>query len=200
MSKYRPSYDELLATYRKLAKKADRRMRELEKISQTEEFKNATRFAYKQAARDAMEWGANPDKPRFDIAAPKKKAQLQAKIHDIESFLAKDTSTKRGIVSIYQKSAASLNEHYEGLNVTWSDLKPLFESQLYKNLDKKYGSKVAVRAIAKMTNNRMTVFKAIKRSKESNIITSEKDIFVKSAIDKAVSEYSDDVKKLLGTI
>lgn len=202
MSKYRPTYEELLGQYKKLAKKADRRLRQLEKLSAQEEFKSATRFAYKQAARDAMEWGASPDKPRFDIKPPKHKQQLQAKIHDIESFLSKDTSTKQGIVNVYQKSAQSLNEHYKeyGLDLTWDQLKPFFDSEAYKKIEKSYGSSVAVRAIARMIKNRMQVYKAIKNSVDKNVITKEKQPIISAAIDDAVSKYSDDVKKLLGEL
>jgi hypothetical protein len=204
MSKSRPTYDELLVQYKRLAKKADRYMRNLEKLSATEEFKSATRFAYKQAARDAMEWGANPDKPRFDIKPPAKKMQLQAKIHDIESFLAKDTATKKGIVNVYKKSADALNANWRAkgydLDLKWSDLKTFFESDLYKKLDKKYGSAVAVKAIAKMRKNSDDVLKSIAQSKEKHQLTDENNILVKGAVNRAVREYGEDVKALLGVL
>jgi len=201
MSKYRPTYDELVAQYKKLAKKADARLRNLEKLSQQEEFKSATKFAYRKAARSAAEWGGNPDKPRFDIAPPKKKQSLQAKISDIEQFLAADTSTKSGIESVYKKAAQTLSENPEfkkyGLNLTWDQLKTFFDSEIYKNLEKKYGSAAAVKAIARMKNRRMDVYKSIKRSQETNLITKDDDKFVKAAINRAINDYDDDVKKLL---
>ena len=219
MSKRRPTYDELLVEYHKLAKKADRRLINLEKLAQTEEFKSATRFAYKKAARDAAEWGASPTKPRFDTKPPgaskykTAKQNLQEKISDINRFLAADTSTKRGIIGVYKKAAASLNtsskfikrdaqgniipEKSYDINLTWDQLKAFFDTQMYKDLSKKLGSETAVKALTDIRRNRMTVYKAIKNSQKNDIITSEKDEIVSTAIDEAINKYPDAVKKLL---
>lgn len=205
MSKYKPTREELVLKLSKLQKKADRRMRELEKLAETEEFKSATRFAYRRAAKDAMIWGGNPDKPRFDIKIPDtmRKDQIQAKIHDIESFLEKPSSSKSGIINIYKKTAETLNTSEEfkkyDLNLSWDQLKTFFESDLYKKL-RPLGSDVAVRAIGRIKRNRMQVYKAIKNSTEANINTSGDALMVKDAINKAVKDYGDDIKDLLGKL
>ena len=43
---------QLVKEYKALAKKADRRLRELEKLSEESEWKDATRFAYARAMKD----------------------------------------------------------------------------------------------------------------------------------------------------
>ena len=198
----RSSYDDLVKEYRKLAKRADQRLVRLEKLSTQKDFKQVKQWAYKNAVTDALQWGANPEKPRFNIKPPTSTVSLKAKIQDIKNFLEKPTSTKAGIVSVYDKKAKTLNEKYAeyGLNLTWSDVGTFFESALYKKLSKKYASGTVIKAIATIKNNEAKVLKDFQQQKASHIKTEDNDMIINDAIKRMTSYYKGDVKKLLGQI
>lgn len=232
---------ELLSLYRRAAKVADQRLVRLEKLSGQKNFKNVKRYAYKKASIEAAQWGANPEKPRFNIKPPvnQKKEQTidkkgkkseeilaqilsrtstKAKINDILNFLEKPTSTKQGIIDIYQKRADTLNENSAvqaaGLTFTWQDVGDFFESKLYKKLDTSFGSETRIKAIGKIKQNEVELLKAFKEDRKNHIKTSDSDsatmqlagglsednMVVQEAINKMVANYSADVKKMLKII
>lgn len=202
VSKRNTSNAELEKIYRRVAKVADQRLVRLEKLSQQKNFKQVKQWAYKNATIDALEWGANPNKPRFNIKPPAHKSSLKAKINDMLNFIEKPTSTRAGIIEVYQKKADTLNEKYKeyGLNLNWSDVGDLFESTLYKKLSKKYSSGTVLKAIATMKNNEGQILKDFKEQKASHIKTEDNDMIINDAIKRMTSYYKSDVKKLLGTI
>ena len=196
------TYNDLVKEYRKLAKRADQRLVRLEKLSNQKDFKQVRQWAYKNAVTDALEWGANPNKPRFNIAPPKSTISLKAKIQDIRNFLEKPTSTKAGIIEVYEKKAQTLNEKYKdyGLNLNWSDVGTFFESSLYKKLAKKYSSGTVVKAIATLKNNESELLRDFAKHQASHIKTEDNDIIIDDAIKRMTSYYKSDVKKLLNMI
>lgn len=202
------SYDDLVKEYRKLAKRADQRLLRLEKISGQKNFKQVKQWAYKNAVTDALQWGANPKKPRFNIEPPKDKngdispTMLQAKIRDIQYFLDKPSSTKAGIIKVYQKKADTLNKKYAdyNLNLSWSDVGDLFESRLYKKLDDSFTSGTMIKAIATMKNNEAEILQDFAKKRASHIKTEDNDMVVDAAIKKMTSYYKKDVKALLKMI
>lgn len=202
------TYDDLVKEYRKLAKRADQRLVRLEKLSGQKNFKQVKQWAYKNAVTDALQWGASVKKPRFNIAPPVDKngdispSMLKAKIRDIQNFLEKPSSTKAGIIQIYQKKADTLNKKYVdyGLNLSWSDVGDLFESSLYKKLDKSLTSGTRIKAIATLKNNELEVLQDFEARKSSHIKTEDDDMVVNAAIKRMTSYYKKDVKKLLKMI
>lgn len=202
------TYDDLVKEYRKLAKRADQRLVRLEKLSGQKNFKQVKQWAYKNAVTDALQWGASVKKPRFNIAPPVDKngdispSMLKAKIRDIQNFLEKPSSTKAGIIQIYQKKADTLNKKYAdyGLNLSWSDVGDLFESSLYKKLDKSLTSGTRIKAIATIKNNELEVLQDFEARKSSHIKTEDDDMIVNAAIKRMTSYYKKDVKKLLKMI
>ena len=202
MARSKQSYDDLVKQYRKLAKRADQRLVRLEKLSTQKDFRQVKQWAYKNAVTDALEWGASPEKPRFNIKPPKSITSLKAKIQDIQNFLDKPTSRKSGIINVYQQKADTLNERYKeyGLNLNWSDVGTFFESTLYKKLSKKYSSGTVIRAIATMKNNEGQLLKDFAQHKASHIKTEDNDMIIDDAIKRMTSYYKNDVKKLLGQI
>lgn len=193
------NYNHLLSEYRKLAKRADARMLALERLSQQENYKNVKSWAYKKAAYNAAYWGGDPDKPRFNIKPPKTSRQLQAKIHDIQEFLDKPTSSKSGIEKMYQQRADKLNEHYKeyGINLDWTDLADFFESDLYKKISAKFGSDTAVKSIGILNKNKKEVLKDFKKKQASHLQTEDNGMIVNEAVKRMTHYYKDDVKKLL---
>lgn len=196
------TYNDLVKEYRKLAKRADQRLVRLEKLSAQKDFKQVKQWAYKNAVTDALEWGANVNKPRFNIAPPKSTISLKAKIQDIKNFLEKPTSTRSGIIDVYEKKAQTLNEKYKdyGLNLNWSDVGTFFQSNLYKKLSKKYSSGTVIKAIATIKQNEDTVIQDFNQHKASHIKTEDNDMIINDAINRMTSYYKSDVKKLLNMI
>lgn len=196
------SNKELLSVYRRVAKAADQRLVRLEELSTHKDFKQVKQWAYKNAITDAMEWGANVNKPRFNIKPPKSKTSIRAKIQDMLNFMEKPTSTRAGIVDVYQRKADTLNEKYKdyGLNLNWSDVGTFFESTLYKKLSKKYSSGTVIKAIATMKQNEKELLKDFSDHKASHIKTEDNDMIIDDAIKRMTSYYKNDVKKLLGQI
>lgn len=172
MKQYRESanYVNLLSEYNKLAKKADRRMRNLEKLSQEPGFQNVTKYAYARAKRDIEAWtppGGNDKLPRWQRNAPADTRTLKAKIKDIESFLKAPTSTKRGILDVYKKRVDTINKRY-GTSFTWQDLAEYFDTGLKDKTDK-YGSKTVLLAIGRIQKSKEQVLEDFMNHKPTSM-------------------------------
>lgn len=142
-----PRYGESdLDYYRRLAKMADQRLVRLEKLAQEPGFENVKKYAYAAAMRDIDSYGGASKKMRFNTAPPKDPRAFREKIMDIRRFLSAPTSTKAGIVDVYQKRADTINKKY-GTNYTWEDLADFFQSGDADKLFKDYGSKTVMQAI-----------------------------------------------------
>lgn len=200
-------YQALLKEYRKLAKRADQRLVRLERYSKREGYENIKQYAYARAMRDIRAWSGE-NASRFNTKPPASTQGLMAKISDIEWFLHSESSTLKptyrngqiespGLLSVYEKRAASLNAHYgsAGINVNWENIGQLFESTLYRKLSKKYSSDTAVRIIGSMQMNEKDVKKAFKEKKSFNVrIEGEKPLEEK--INKTLRYYKKDIRSL----
>lgn len=190
-------YDQYLKEYNRLAKKADRMMRELERFSRYDEFKSILNYAYRQAKHDIEKWTPPEQKdraPRWQRNAPLDTNTLKAKIKDIEKFINKPTSTMTGTKKIYMKRTNTINKRY-GTNFTWQQLATYFESSLPEKSSDKYGSKTVLIAIGEIQHNKKEVLDAIKNSTEAHIQVD--DVSVQQAVDGILSEYGYELKDLL---
>ena len=158
-------YNELVKEYKKLAKKADNRLRALETYKHQKNFRTATKYAYARAQKDIKQWGGNK---RFNTKPPMTIAGVQAKINDIKTFLEAPSSTKKGIVSIYKKRADTLNKKY-GTNFTWKEMGNFFESGTFEKMSNMLGSKTTMKFVAQVQNSDEEVKKAIEKSEDVNI-------------------------------
>lgn len=158
-------YNELVKEYKKLAKKADSRLRALETYRHQKNFRTATKYAYARAQKDIKQWGGNK---RFNTKPPMTIAGVQAKINDIKTFLEAPSSMKKGIVSIYQKRADTLNRKY-GTNFTWKEMGNFFESGTFEKMSNMLGSKTTMKFVAQVQNSDEEVKKAIEKSADVNI-------------------------------
>lgn len=197
---------ELEREYKRLAKQADQRLVRLEKYAQETKFRGVLEFAYKVAMRDIKAWGGSGAK-RFNIKAPENTNQLKAKIADIKKFLSADSSTLRatktnkGVLSIYEKRAKTLNDKY-GTNFSWQDLAKFFDSSINEKLDAQMSSDAKMEAIAVIQHNKEAVRKAIKASGEKHIdVDPEKvDSVVEFNVNQILNEFGKkDINKLFGS-
>lgn len=171
-SKYTKTKAELEKYYKKIAARADQRLRNLEKLSTQKNFKNATGWAYQSALQDIKHFGGNR---RFGKKAPRTKQGIISKIKSVERFLNAPTSTKTGIVGTYQKRADTINKLY-GTNFTWEDLGTFFESGEAEKMAKAYGSDSFMKAIGTVQSSDEEIVNKIKEGKKVNIKTSNRKV------------------------
>lgn len=196
-SKETELYKKELARYNKLAKKADRMMRELERWSRQPEFESILNYAYRSAKRDIESWTPPSKKeklPRWQRNAPADTRTLQAKIKDIEKFIHKDTSTMSGVRRIYIKRTDTINKKY-GTNFTWQQLADYFETGFAEKAGDKYGSKTALIAIGVLQKSKKAALDIIKNKSENNIQV--KGVKVREAVKDMLAESGLDLEKLL---
>lgn len=136
--------ESLEAAWKRLAKQADQRLVRLEAYAHDENFNSVLRYAYARAMRDIQSFGG---KKRFNARKPTNPQELRARINDILTFLNSPTSTKQGIIAVYQKRANSINKKY-GTNFTWQQLADYFQSGKADKMNSKYGSDTALFLIA----------------------------------------------------
>ena len=149
-----------LAYYRRLAKAADQRLVRLEELSTQEGFKAVKKYAYARAMRDIESYGKSGDKLRFNTAPPEDRRLFREKIMDMRAFLSSPTSTKRGIIEVYQKKVDTINQKF-GTNFTWQQLADFFDSGDADRLFKDYGSKTVMTAIGRIQQTKEQIEKKI---------------------------------------
>lgn len=141
--------ESMQAWYKRLARTADDRLRNLEAYQHDKYFKPAIQWAYSVAQNDIKKWSGQHAN-RFNTKPPEKTEELLAKISDIQKFLVSPTSTKSGIRASYQKRADSINQKYPGVKFTWKDMAQFFESGTWQALDAEFGSKTAMKIVAQI--------------------------------------------------
>ncbi len=180
-------YVELVKEYRKLAKRADQRLVRLEALSRQQKYDNVIKYAYAVAAKNIESYGKPKGRPRFNTKPPANSNTLQAKINDIKLFLNSVSSTKKGIVSTYEKRAETVNKTM-GLDgdekFTWQELADFFQSKSYEKIASKFGSTTAFEIIGKIKQDMNEIAKAIKSNQKIKVA----DWKVNDTIDKMLKE------------
>lgn len=172
------TYKELLPIYRKLAKRADQRLVRLEKYG--EKRKSVLDWAYKKAAYEAVLYGSNKEKPRFNIKPPQSEKQLRRKIAAMQNFLYDmPTSTIAGIKEIDKKRLATLNKKFKKLdsefeNIPFSDWMALHESGAFARIDDKFGFYTTMEALGSIERDSSKLKSMIEDAKEENISIEDK--------------------------
>lgn len=180
-------YEELVKEYRKLAKRADQRLLRLEALSRTKKYENVLKYSYAVAVKNIESYGEVKNKPRFNTKPPENSNTLQAKINDIKHFLDSISSTKKGIVSVYEKRADTINKRM-GLDgndkFTWQELADFFQSKTYEKLASMFGSKTVFDIIGKTKKALPEIAKAIKNNQKIKVA----DWKVNDTINKMIAE------------
>lgn len=130
--------DDIIKEYLKLAKRANKRLYKLEKLSNEDNFKIVKNWAYARAQHDINIW--NKGNKRFkttglyDLNINK----LSAMRNDVIYFLNSKTSTKTGIIKAYKEKTDTFNKKY-GLNWTWEEMANFFENDGLRDKFEKNG-------------------------------------------------------------
>ena len=187
--------------YRKLARASDKRLREIEKLSQQEEYQNMKEFAYKRAMADIKSWSGDKA-TRFNTKPPVRESEMYDKIMDMKSFLKAPSSSAAGIESSYAKSAATLNEKY-GTDFTWQDMATFFESRFFQKTEREYDSKQIVKAIGVMQNDPEKFRQIIKESRSKDINVEDyidiKDKVLAETVNDLIDQYGNALERYLKT-
>jgi hypothetical protein len=160
-------YMEALKQYRQLAKKADQRLVRLEKLAQEENFKGVKQFAYARAQRDIRAWSGENAR-RFNTSPPRTLQSLKAKIADIQNFLDSKTSTRRDIITYYEKRNKTVQDRY-GITGSWQQMANYYRRGINKRFDAKYGSKTALRAIGMIQQNKKQIQEDMRKKKHVDL-------------------------------
>lgn len=190
-SEQRPG-ETLTEWYKRLAMTADKRLQRAEKYSQEEYFKPALTWAYAKAQHDIKRFRGD-EANRFGLKPPKTEAQIKSQINAMRKYLASPSSTKRGIIEIYQKRADTFNKKY-GTQFTWESLAKYFESGTAENWEKKFGSKTALRTIGKIQKNEDKIKEAIEKNDSRDIRVGNK--LLNRTIQMALNDSDLDINEL----
>lgn len=175
---------ELVAEYKAIAKRADRRLRNLEKAASARPYyKTATEWAYARAMKD-IESRFGEGVTRFDRKLPAKATRLQiiAAISDVQTFIDAPTSSLSGIKNVYEKRTKTINEKY-GTDFKWEDLADLLSSGQYDKLANTYGSQTTWKTIGEMQKKKKEIAEEMNLININHKRISSKD---ESAINKEI--------------
>lgn len=153
------AYKTELQEFRKLAKRADQRLRELERLANDQGYSNVKSWAYKKAMRDIKHWSGE-GRATFNRDAPRNLNSLRAKRRDVEDFLNAVSSTKRGIDKMYRRRAESINQKY-GTNFSWEQLGNVFDNKEENIIYEKAGGKSYLKAINYLNQNEKSIMKQL---------------------------------------
>ena len=198
---------EYLEFYRKIAKAADNRLRNLEALAQKKGYKEVTRWAYAKAQRD-IRGMFGEDATRFNrkIAPDTNLNTIYKDINRVLEFLNAPTSTKSQIDVIFQKRADTIREKYD-VDMTWSKTATVFDTVLWKKTGARKASATALKAIGVIQKNRKQIKRALQEHQPISIIIPEekdpvtgkmtKNINLENTVNKMLRYYKKDVKSLL---
>lgn len=169
--------EELQKIYKREAKRADQRMRELERAQARPEYKHILEWSYAQA-QDNLSALFGEDVTRFDRKINDKR-KLQKALGAVRAFLNSETSTigkgkaidgvgeTRGIFEMLDKRADAFNNWIRkntdvDFNFSNDQFMDFVQNQRYQKLRKKYkGSDVILRRIANASKNKAQIKKMI---------------------------------------
>lgn len=143
--------EELGNIYLKLAKRANERMRQIEKLSLEKGFEEVTQFAYKEALKNIAALGGRGK--RFTKAISGSKRRLQQQTAAVAKFLQAETSKVGGIKELYQQRLKTFNEN-NGVNFTGAQMADFFRWQ-EQNQRFKYESATKMQASVRIYEAQM---------------------------------------------
>lgn len=209
---WQAEWKETAKEYRKLAKRANQRMVRLERYAQRGEYRSALEYSYSVAQKEIKAlYGKQGDRLRYtetprmvgvEGVTPNQEARanverLKAQMKSIEKFLGSESSTiadikdtatgevKRGLASVYDKRAQSINDRLKRMygfdaDLSARDLQRFFDSRKQKKLQDTVGSDqmfivAAVMRDKRLASNKRDLQKFFRDNIETNMPINEKD-------------------------
>lgn len=194
----------LVKEYRREARKADKRLLKLENLSYHDDrFEHVLEYSYKGAMRDIASWGGVQ---RFGQKLPTRITAkgdevidyraLQAKLADVKKFNQSATSTKQGIIDMYEKRQQTI-EDQTGLSMTWEEAKRYYDEKINEKIDSKYGYITAKIAMGKIQQNADEIRDNIEAWRSEGIKTAyTSDIAMNDIINDLLESHWDDLVKI----
>lgn len=169
----------LVKEYKRVAKKADRQLRNLEALAENELYSGVLEFSYRNAMRDIHKKFGD-DTNRFDKSLT---AIEQLTTNELRSMIAKakmfsnsTSSTKRDIDRLYKQRAETLNKKY-GTHLTWQQLWHYFNDTKWEKISDMYYIEIAMKNIAesekKVTDIDERIKNGVKKSSEKHLTDEE---------------------------
>lgn len=158
--------DKLISEYIKLAKRANKRLYNLEKLSKESGFENVTKWGYRNALYDIQQRGGDR---RYKLKIDKNinTKTLSAMRNEVYKFLNYPTSTKRGIVTLYKEKTEKFNKDY-GTNWKWQDMANYFESGGKELFEEKFSSSTSLKVLGVFQKNKKDIKKIKEKIDEFN--------------------------------
>lgn len=152
-----------IKNFKSLQRRANDRLRALEKLQKQAGYENVTKYAYKAAMRDIKTQGG---KSRFtSVNAKTSRKEYEKKMNELDRFLSAPTSTKSGITKIYKQRAEEFTER-TGAKVSWQDLAALYETGIADMLASSgFGSDVVQMMFATIKANKDSIKEQIAKGK-----------------------------------
>ena len=141
---------QLEAEVKPMLQEANMKLLNIEQLAKQEGFEGIKDFAYYNAMRDIRKIRGEEYK-RFNL--PKNTHQLEKVKRSLESFLGATTSTKKGIVEVFEKNAVSLNEKF-GSNFTWQQMGQFLKNAKFEQIKADYDSETAVIMLKALLENK----------------------------------------------
>ena len=141
---------ELEADVKPMLQEANMKLLNIEQLSKQEGFEGIKDFAYRNAMRDIRQLRGEEFK-RFNL--PKNTHQLEKTKRSLEKFLGATTSTKKGIISVYEQNAASLNSKF-GSNFNWQEMGQFLRAAEFEKLKQDYDSETAIIMLKALYSNK----------------------------------------------
>lgn len=174
----RLTFKELQDAYKKEAKRADQRMRELERRSNDPQYKAALDWSYARA-QDDISALFGEDVTRFDRKIQDRR-KLNKAMAAVKAFLNSDTSTigkgkglrgigeTQGIVEMYNKRATAFNDWLAkntktDFQFTTEQFQDFVQNQKYQKARQKYGSGVILQRVSNRMKNKGNIIKMIQK-------------------------------------
>lgn len=182
---------QMQSEYRKKAKKANQRLRRLEKHGGP-----ILQFAYSRAVHDTQ---ALFGKNRFSYAISSKKPEdvslrdLTHYITVVDTFLNAVSSTISGLRAVYNRTAEKINNEFD-LGLDADTMGEFYESSLWRQSSRRYGSRTAHKIIGNIRRGREEMkqeFDAAKRQHRRVSSETLQAIFEGTPIDIADASPSD---------
>lgn len=126
--------------YVKEMRKANQRLRELEKLAKNPDYKNVLNYAYRVAERDVKTLNMMGESGKVRYKIPTNTNRLESALRRVKKFnYGMVTTTKRDIDKYYVKNTENFNKNF-GTNFTWQELRHFTKASNWDTLKAEYGS------------------------------------------------------------